>query len=143
MAVRVRYADVTSFRTQLAAVPKGLRRELRPRIKGSADKVAARVRSNASWSSRIPAATKVQVSFAARGAGVRVYVDHRAAPHARPYEFGSQGSRNVNRHPVFGNRQNWVDQPTRPFFMPAIRDSRDDVVREVQAAITDVLGRIR
>lgn len=142
MVVRVRYEAVSTFARQLGNVPRELRKELRPHIRTAAQKLQAKVQQNASWSSRIPAATKVKVSFASRSGGVTVYVDSNAAPHARPLEFGSQGRSNVNRHPVFGNRGVWVDQPARPFFMNAARESEPQVVNEIQKAIDAALGRL-
>lgn len=141
MAARVRHQAVTSFARQLRDVPKEFRRELRPKIRKASDKVAGKIRANASWSSRIPGAVKTQVSFSSRSGGVRVFVDSDAAPHARPMEFGSQGRRGVNRHPVFG-RDVWVDQPAKPFFMKAVRESEQDVVLEIQDAIDNALRRI-
>lgn len=136
--------QVTRFAQQLQDVPRELRGELRPAIKTAAKTLSSRVKANASWSSRIPGAVRERVSFASRGrGGVMVYVDARIAPHARPLDRGSQGGRSVNRHPVFGNRNVWVDQPTRPFFIPAVRESHDDVLRKVQFAIATTLGRIR
>lgn len=137
----VRYQAATAFSRQLRSVPKEFRRELRPKIRKASGRVAGRIKANAGWSSRIPGAVKTQVSFSSRSGGVRVFVDSKAAPHARPLEFGSQGRGSVNRHPVFG-RDVWVDQPTRPFFMTAVRESEQDVVMEVQDAIDNVLRRI-
>jgi phage gpG-like protein len=36
---------------------------------------------------------------------------------------------NGGRHPVYGNRGNWVDQPARPYLRPAARAHRTDVER--------------
>lgn len=137
--IRINYAEVSAFSRQLADVPINLRRQLRPRVRKAAQTLTDRVKSNASWSSRIPGATRIRVGFTGgpRG-GVLVFVDSKAAPHARPLEFGSQGRSDVNRHPVFG-RAVWVDQPTRPFFMPAVVATEPVVVREVQSAINDAL----
>lgn len=78
------------------------------------------VQQEASWSARIPGATRVQTTFGRRRQRVAVIVDKKRAPHARPLEQGSQGNRTTVRHPVFGDRNNWVAQPTRPFFATAI-----------------------
>lgn len=133
--------EITAFARQMENVPRELRRELRPHLRKAGERVVRSVRSNASWSSRIPGATKVRVGFSggSRG-GVQVYVDKGRAPHARPLEFGNVG--NVNRHPVFGNTDIWVDQPTRPFFMPAVRENESQVVQEVQSAIDSVFDRL-
>jgi hypothetical protein len=50
-----------------------------------------------------------------------------SVPHARPYEgISQQGSTSYFRHPVFGNRENWVSQATRPYAWPAVLGRRDD-----------------
>lgn len=140
MAVRPQYAQVALFSKQLQNVPVELRKELRPRIRNAAGTLQKQIQANASWSTRIPAATKVRVGFGSRNPGVTVFVDAEAAPHARPLEFGSQGRSNVNRHPVFG-RDIWVDQDARPFFMPAVQQVEQSVVSEIQSAIDAVLQR--
>lgn len=139
--IRIGSGEITSFRKALQNVPAEFRREVRPHIRRAADGLLQQVRANASWSTRIPAATRLKVSFTQRGGGISVITDSKAAPHARPLEGGSQGRRGVNRHPVFG-RDTWVDQPTRPFFFPAVRQHEDRVVSEVQQALHDVLGRL-
>lgn len=133
--------QVRAFADQLRGFPKDLRKELRRNIKAASEQLVRDIQSNASWSTRIPAATKVRVGFGQRSAGVRVFVDKRAAPHARPLEFGSQGRSNINRHPVFGTDV-WVDQPTRPFFMRAVRSNRRQVVSKVQEAIDEAWRRM-
>jgi hypothetical protein len=54
-------------------------------------------------------------------------------------EFGNRGA--FNRHPVFGGPA-WVDQPTRPFFMRAVRAKERQVVAAVQSAIERVFARL-
>lgn len=142
MAIRIDSGEITSFRLALQNVPKDLRKEIRPAIRRAAQGLLQEVKANASWSSRIPAATRLKVSFAQRGAGISVVTDAKKAPHARPLEGGSQGRRAANRHPVFGNRDNWVNQPVRPFFFPAVAQHREQVVSEVQTALHDALGRL-
>lgn len=85
---------------------------------------------NASWSRRIPGAIKPQVT--ARRVGLQV--SRRSAPHGRPFE-GISGP--VFRHPVFGNRDVWVQQPARPFLLPAVNANRERFMQEAGAAIDD------
>lgn len=139
--IRINDAEFRAFADQLRGFPKELRRGLRKNIKAASQDLVRDIQSNASWSTRIPSAVKTRVGFGQRSAGVRVFVDSRIAPHARPLEFGSQGRSNVNRHPVFGTDV-WVDQPTRPFFMKAVRSNQRQVVSKVQDAIDDSLRRL-
>jgi hypothetical protein len=130
--------EVISFSRQLQEVPKELRSELRKRIRSAADVIKTAAQSNASWSSRIPGAISVRTGFG-RGSAVRVVVSAKRAPHARAFEGITQDGRGTFRHPVFG-RDVWVEQPTRPFLQPAVRQHQDRVVRDVQDAIDHVLG---
>lgn len=57
------------------------------------------------------------------------------APHARIHEFGG-------RHPVFGNRNNWVFQPARPHIFPAVEAGREAVNKEALAALDDAIKEI-
>lgn len=115
----------------LGAVPKELRKELRPRLRQVAAPIAAGARRRASWSTRIPRAIRTSVSFSVQRPGVRIRVDGKAAPHARAYE-GLSGM--TFKHPVFG-RDVWVTQQARPFLFPAARKAAPDVARAVNDAV--------
>jgi hypothetical protein len=134
--IRVEYSAVTSFNRQLQQVPAHLRTEVRRHIQSASGKFVGLLRGNYGWSSRIPGAVKQRVGFGPRSGGVLVYIDADMAPHARPLEFGNTRS-GFNRHPVYGGPA-WVDQPTRPTFMPTIRSAEPMVVREIQEAINAV-----
>lgn len=137
--IRIDGSEVRAFADQLRDFPKDMRRSLRREIREATGELTRDIKSNASWSSRIPGAVKTRVGFGARSSGVQVYVDARAAPHARPLEFGNRGG--FNRHPVFGGPA-WVEQPTRPFFMRAVRSNEKQVVAHVQSAIDDAFDRL-
>lgn len=114
-----------------AKVVNALRRNLR----AAAGPAAAQVRSNASWSTRIPAAVAVRVAFTAkRGAGVSVVVNRRKAPHARPFEnFGDGGS---FQHFTFG-KQPIINQTARPFFFDEMQSVMPAVERAAAAAVDE------
>jgi len=57
------------------------------------------------------------------------------APHARIFEFGG-------RHPVYGNRNNWVNQPAKPHIFPAVNAGRPNVEKEALAAFDDAASEI-
>ena len=116
-----------------------VRKRLRDGIKRAGADLVTAVQAEASWSSRIPAATRLKVSFGARSAGVTVSVDAKKAPHARPLEMGNKNVPDMPnmarrprlardralRHPIFPDPSKtrdewvWIDQPTRPFFFKA------------------------
>ena len=85
--------DLDSLREQLKATDKkfaaSVRKQLRAATAEAGAELLAAVKSEASWSSRIPGATSVTFSFSANKAGARLKVDKRKAPHARPLEQGN------------------------------------------------------
>ncbi|HEY9371534.1 hypothetical protein [Streptomyces sp.] len=135
--IKVDASEVGLFADQLKGLPKALQRTLRPKIKAAASEVAQEIRSQASWSSRIPGAVRQRTSFGGgKRGGVQISVDARKAPHARVHEFPNRGA--MIRHRVFG-RDTWVEQPARPFFFRAVRNKEAAVVAKVQAAIDEAL----
>lgn len=122
----------------LGGIPQEVQRELRPALRRAVQPAVQRVRSNASWSSRIPAATKASTSFG-RTPGVTIRVDSKAAPEARPIEH--DGRPGTFRHPVYGNREVWVSQAARPFFYRAIEATADQIRDQIGDVIADVAAR--
>lgn len=139
--IRVDGTEVKAFADQLRGLDKETQKELRPAIRKAGQVLLQDIRSNASWSSRIPKATKLFIGFGPRSSGVQIRTSRRQAPHARPFE-GITGRGDTFRHPVFGNTDKWVDQPTRPFIQPAVRANEDRVVGAIQKAIDQTLGRL-
>lgn len=120
-------------------IPPDLRKELRPAIKKGATPILDQMRSNASWSTRIPRATKISTSLAGSNPGVSIVVNARQAPHARVYEHG--GSSGNFRAPLFGDRNRWFAHRARPFFYKAVDQKGDEVVKAVADAIDTVAKR--
>jgi hypothetical protein len=121
----------------LGAIPPDLKRELRPGLRKAAQPALTRIRSNASWSSRIPGATKLSTSFGNRP-GVTIRIDSKAAPHARPIEH--DGEPGTFRHPVYGNREVWRPQQARPFFYRGVEATADQI-RNAVADLVDGAAR--
>ena len=113
------------------ALAKELNKELRAVVK---EHVVPEAKANAGWSSRIPGAIKPQVTT--KQIGVRVAA--KQAPHGRPFE-GLRGGSSF-RHPVFGNRNVWVNQGTRPFLAPAVDANQEKAAQAALKAI-DTAGR--
>lgn len=114
----------------LGAIPPAVHRALRPAVLEAGRPILAQMRGNADWSTRIPAATTMRAS--ATAPGVQFRVSAARAPHARPYENGSQRNPGMVRHLVYGNREAWAETPIRPFFYRALQEKADEV--------TDALG---
>ena len=119
----------------LKGVEGNLRVELRRGIKEAAQGVLDAAKAEASWSKRIPAATKLKVSFSARSTGVSVEVDGKKAPHARPIDHA--GKSGTFRHRVFGT-DTWVEQPARPFFASAVDSRSPEIERRISQIADDV-----
>lgn len=115
-------------------LPKELRKQLRPGIRKAGMPVLRKAKANASWSKTIPRATRLSIRLgSSKRTGVRIETNRHRAPHARPHE--NRGREGNFRHPVHGNRSVWVDQRARPYMWPAVRDSREQVAKDIDAAV--------
>ena len=143
-----------------------MRRNLRKRIRAAAKPVEADIRAavmgvsvtsskggnappNDSTQLRARVAKAVTTRITARG--VRIEVSSRrfkgeGNPKHRmrlpKYLSGELKSYNRWRHPVFGNRENWVEQTGSPYFFVTIHKHRTDFRRAVGDAIRDTLEQI-
>ncbi|KXK63354.1 hypothetical protein AWW66_03305 [Micromonospora rosaria] len=127
----------------LSQIPKDVRKDLRPALKKTGDQVAADAKGRASWSSRIPGAIRVKVLYGRGRAGVIITVSRKRAPHARPYEgiAARRGNAANFRHPLFGNRERWYTQRTRPFLLPAAQARRAQVRADIVKVVADAARR--
>lgn len=132
-------AELKKLIEDFGKIPPDLRKELRPAIRKGATPILDQMRSNASWSTRIPRATKISTSLAGSNPGVSIVVNARQAPHARVYEHG--GSPGNFRAPLFGDRNRWFAHRARPFFYRAVDQKGDEVVKAVADAIDTVAKR--
>lgn len=134
-------AELQRIIYDLGAISKDLQREMRPAIREGAQPMLQGIKRNASWSSRIPKATKLSTSFSGRGAGpgASISTDASKAPHARVYE--NDGNPGTFRAPLFGNREHWYTHAARPFFQPAVRKYGPEVVEAVSKRITEITER--
>ncbi|WP_432169050.1 hypothetical protein [Streptomyces sp. 1222.5] len=66
-------------------------------------------------------AVKLEVKTAGRQAGVAIRVDGRKMPsHMKSLPSMVEGKKRW-RHPVYGRRDVWVNQPTQPYFYNVVR----------------------
>ncbi len=131
--------EIKELIRDLGKIPKDLKRELRPGLRAAAKPVLDQARLNASWSSRIPGATRISLQFAGRTPGVSIVTNVKKAPHARPYEHG--GSPGTFRAPLFGNRDHWYPHKARPFLYPAVVQRASGVERDI-AEVVDRVTRV-
>jgi hypothetical protein len=130
-------AQLEALIKDLGTIPPDLRSEMGPGMRRAGAPVLAEMRRRASWSTRIPGATSMTAS--GTSAGVQFRVNSGKAPHARPYEH--DGAAGTFRHPVYGNRENWVPQAARPFFYGAVADKADEVANALGDVVTEVAQR--
>lgn len=117
-------------------MPKEIKAKIRPLLRKTGQQALVAVRGNASWSTKIPRATRLQISLAGKRPGVAVVTRRKDAIHARPLEH--QGRPGRVRHPLFGDRKTWVTQPAKPFmtqeaphWQEAVRDGIRDAIDQV------------
>jgi hypothetical protein len=123
----------------LGELPEELRKQLGPELLRAARPILEDARRRADWSSRIPGAMWLRMSRSRKNPGVRLGVSTLKAPHARLYEFGQD--RRGFRHPVFGNRELWVQEQVRPYLIPAVKAGRDGFLEAADRAAATAARR--
>ena len=119
----------------LQTTSKATKRKLNKGLKAGVDQtVVPDAKAAASWSSRIPNTIKSSVTMT----GVFVKAGGPDAPHAAAYETGSASNPGYIRHPVFGNREVWVETASRPYIRPAIAKDITAVAEAVAQAVADL-----
>jgi hypothetical protein len=111
---RIDTSDIRRMARDLESTVPGIKKEVGTATKEAGLVVAMEARALSSWSSRIPESVRAAGGLAK----VVVRAGNANAPHAAPYEHG--GLPGTFRHPVYGNRQVWVQQAARPFLAPAL-----------------------
>jgi len=69
-----------------------VKKRLRAAVAESGLELVGAIKSEASWSSRIPGATSISTAFGATKASIRIRTDKKKAPHARGLEMGNADS---------------------------------------------------
>jgi len=110
-------------------ITKRFRKELRAAASPLVPRVRASIRSIPSTRSYSPMglrgsmakATRLEVKTSGKAAGVAIRVDGRKMPaHMKSLPAMVEGKKRW-RHPVFGNRNVWVQQPSHPYFYNVVR----------------------
>lgn len=137
-SIQIVSRDLYQLTKDLQAVDRKLATEMKREFKAIAEPIRQAVANEASWSRRIPGATKVSTRFTARTQNVLITVNRRQAPHARPIE--NHGEEGTFRHPVFARttrflgRRVMAKQQARPFFGKAIKKQDYRIDGAVNAA---------
>lgn len=108
---------------------KRFRRELRkaaqpmiPLVRNSIRSIPSkRVYQQDGLRGRLAKATRLEVRTVGKNASVAIRVDGRKMPsHQKALPRAMEGTKRW-RHPVFGDRNAWVDQPDHPYFFHVVR----------------------
>jgi hypothetical protein len=109
------------------------------RLEAAAGIIAQKAREiSGTFSRRIPGSVRVR-TYAARGgttvSGGTTYVEAGGptAPNAFPFDPPKPPS----RHPLFGDREHWYNQPYRPFLEEAAEAAADKAAEEYAKVIDD------
>ncbi len=112
----------------LAAIDKQIRQDFGGMLRAAAQPVVDQATANAGFSTRIPGTIRVKAAGGTATATIRVTAGGNKAPGAAALEHG--GMPGSFRHKVFGHDV-WVEQPARPFLLPALVTGADQVVERV------------
>lgn len=136
------------------AADKGLTRELRKGLRAAAKPLAdaeraaarglpARGQKSSGLRDRMAAAVTVRYSSSKRNPGVRVHIPKRKMPPKEKNLPRHTQSPQGWRHPVYGNREVWVQQVMAPgWWMDAARPHWGNARREINAAVDRVAQQI-
>lgn len=131
--------ELKNFARQLRKLDRKTYLKMNKALRAGAQFVVDDARANASWSTKIPPTIKVKGGVTR----LSIVAGGDAAPNAVPLERGSKKNPGYNRHPVFGNRNVWVNQDLRPYLLPAIlkneRKIAELVVAEVNKAFEEAV----
>lgn len=131
--------ELLRLRRNMLKVPQEMRTAVRRPLRVAAQEVRDDAASNASWSSRIGPAMRIRTSFSGRKPGVFIQVDRRRAPHGRAFEGIV---RPTFRHPVFGDREVWVEEESRPYLVPSLESNEGEALTLIASTIDDVLAKL-
>lgn len=131
-------------------VTKKFRKELRAAARPLVPKVRASIRqipSKRSYSAsglrgQLAKATRLEVKTSGKSAGVAIRVDGRKMPsHMKSLPSMAEGKKRW-RHPVFGNRDVWVNQTPHPYFYDVVRAAGPASRKAVNRVLRDITKEI-
>lgn len=134
---RVDASTVKAFAVNCKRVAPELHREFLAVLSSAGEIVAAEMRVQSAFSSRIPATVRVR----RRGTRVRVLAGGDGAPGAAALNNGGHGG--TFRHPVFGHYdQPWAVQAAHPFAETSGEAKTDEVAQMIMAGVDTVFARL-
>lgn len=135
-SIAIETDELVVFAKILKLSDKIIYKHMHARLKDAGKVVADEAKKNASWSTKIPGAIKVQSTMGS----VSISVSGRRAPGARVLEH--EGRQGKFRHPVF-NKGGWANQDARPFITPALASKREEVMHLIELAMNETFEEIK
>lgn len=117
---------------------QGIRAEMRPVVAA----VKAAYGGGKHLRPALQRATRMELRTAGRRAGARVRVDGRKMPDGMRSLPSMYEGETRWRHPVFGNRDNWVSQAPHPTFYATVRPFTERVRRRMDEVAAEVVNKI-
>lgn len=127
--IAVEIEGLAEFMRDLRKFEPAVSKQFRARIKKVVDVVAKDAQRRAPRKTG-KLARGIKPSVTNKGARLISKADH-----ARIFEFGG-------RHPVYGNKNNWVFQPAKPHIFPAVEANKALVHKEALAGLDDAIREI-
>lgn len=116
---------------------KGVKKAARPLIPKAKQEAKSRLPQRGGLAAQIakePARTQVRTG--SRNFGVRIVIGKKKGG-------AWAANRGVIRHPVFGNREVWVEQKVQPgWFDDPMKESAKDIREDIRAAMNDVVDKV-
>ena len=132
--------EIVRLRRESRQVANQYKRRLREAARPLKDAVSAS--ALAAGMHKAAAATSVRQRFSSSGASLRVVVDAKKAPNARPLDQPNNGP--FNRHPVFPShlqtrkQWHWTNQPARPFFDRGTKAGAEAAFKRAEQVLDDI-----
>lgn len=143
------------LKRELDKFDPAITRALRKRIRNAGDVAAQAVKDSlgnkppeggadpAGFRLALAQATKVRVSFSARAAGVQIATTSSGLPNEQKPLLAAYNKKKMIRHPLFGDKSQWFEQPGRPYFGAAIQKVMDKALaNEIRAALDEAVTAI-
>jgi hypothetical protein len=139
----------------LKQLRKDLRRQAQPMvpavrssIRGLPSRGESRRRGRKSLRAEMARAVTLQVKTSGRGAGISVFMSPKKMPDGKkglPGYFERIPGKERLRHPVFGNREVWVQAQNVPpggYFTRTVRPAEARVRAAIETTVNDLVRRI-
>lgn len=138
-------ADGRELRKELTDGLRGVLRPLVPQVRTAYRNAASRGRSGRRGPplrTLLAAATRMEVRTAGKQAGARLRVDGRKMPSGLKSLPQMWEGEKRWRHPLFGDRDTWIQQPARPVFYRVVSPHADDALRAIDNVLNDVRRKL-